>query len=70
MKTNPDKIPDSTIEMKKILVVFFVLINVLSQVRAQYSTINAHSHNDYANEIPFWLAYNNHYDRLKQISGQ
>ena len=65
MKTNPDKIPDSTIEMKKILVVFFVLINVLSQVRAQYSTINAHSHNDYANEIPFWLAYNNHYGSVE-----
>ncbi len=42
-----------------------LLILILQSIRlltadAQYTTLNAHSHNDYANEIPFFLAYNNH----------
>lgn len=33
------------------LIVFF-------QGYSQYTTLNAHSHNDYQNKIPFWSAYN------------
>lgn len=55
-------------KMKKI---FFVII-ILSvqywanaQETVRYTTLNAHSHNDYANEIPFWLAYNNHFGSIE-----
>jgi alkaline phosphatase len=53
------------ISMKKILVILFVLISVLPSLRSQYSTLNAHSHNDYENEIPFRLAYNNHFGSVE-----
>jgi alkaline phosphatase len=32
---------------------------------AQYSTLNAHSHNDYENVIPFWIAYYNHFGSIE-----
>lgn len=51
--------------MKKITIALLLLIGVLASVNAQYSTLNAHSHNDYANEIPFWLAYNNHFGSIE-----
>lgn len=51
--------------MKKITITLLLLINVFASVKAQYSTLNAHSHNDYANEIPFWLAYNNHFGSIE-----
>jgi len=51
--------------MKKILVILFVLISVLPSLSSQYSTLNAHSHNDYENEIPFRLAYNNHFGSIE-----
>lgn len=51
--------------MKKILITVFVLISALSSLRSQYSTLNAHSHNDYENEIPFRLAYNNHFGSIE-----
>ena len=53
------------INMKKILVILFVLISVLPSLSSQYSTLNAHSHNDYENEIPFRLAYNNHFGSIE-----
>jgi alkaline phosphatase len=51
--------------MKKILITLFVLISVLPSLESQYSTLNAHSHNDYENEIPFRLAYNNHFGSIE-----
>ena len=51
--------------MKKILIILFVLISAFSSLRSQYSTFNAHSHNDYENEIPFRLAYNNHFGSIE-----
>src|SRR5450759_615929 len=52
--------------MKKIfLVTIVLLISTPFSVKAQYSTLNAHSHNDYANDIPFWLAYNNHFGSIE-----
>jgi alkaline phosphatase len=55
-------------KMKKIyLVVIIILFQycLYAQKAAQYSTLNAHSHNDYVNEIPFWLAYNNHFGSIE-----
>ena len=42
--------------MKNILslLLFFLCI----QLNAQYTVQNAHSHNDFANRVPFWTAYN------------
>lgn len=51
--------------MKKILFILFVLISVSPSVKSQYSTLNAHSHNDYENKTPFWLAYNNHFGSME-----
>jgi alkaline phosphatase len=57
--------------MKKIpfltIVLFFHLcITAQSQqLSSQYSTLNAHSHNDYANVTPFRLAYNNHFGSIE-----
>jgi alkaline phosphatase len=57
--------------MKKIrlltLALFFqICLSAQSQqIPAQYSTLNAHSHNDYANVTPFWLAYNNHFGSIE-----
>ena len=51
--------------MKKILFILFVLISVSPSVKSQYSTLNAHSHNDYENKTPFWLAYNSHFGSIE-----
>lgn len=51
--------------MKKILITILLLISTLYSVKAQYSTLNAHSHNDYSNDIPFWLAYCNHFGSIE-----
>jgi len=51
--------------MKKILIILFVLVSISPAARSQYSTLNAHSHNDYENEIPFRLAYNNHFGSIE-----
>ena len=53
------------INMKKILITLLVLISVLPSLRSQYSTLNAHSHNDYENKTPFRLAYNNHFGSIE-----
>lgn len=50
--------------MKKILLSIFIL-NVFVLSSAQYTTLNAHSHNDYENNPPFWLAYNNHFGSVE-----
>jgi alkaline phosphatase len=51
--------------MKKVLVTILLLISTLFSVKAQYSTLNAHSHNDYSNDIPFWLVYCNHFGSIE-----
>jgi len=51
--------------MKKILIAVLVLISPCLSLSAQYTTLNAHSHNDYENETPFWLAYNNHFGSIE-----
>lgn len=35
------------------------------QIQAQYSTLNAHSHNDYQQKSPLYLAYNNHFGSIE-----
>jgi alkaline phosphatase len=51
--------------MKKILISLLLLISLLFKSNAQYTTLNAHSHNDYENNPPFWLAYNNHFGSIE-----
>jgi alkaline phosphatase len=51
--------------MKKFIIVLILVSSSLSVTNAQYSTLNAHSHNDYVNEVPFWLAYNNHFGSIE-----
>lgn len=51
--------------MKSTLVILLFLGSVIFSVSAQYTTLNAHSHNDYENEIPFRLAYDNHFGSIE-----
>jgi len=51
--------------MKKSLLTILLLLIVLYQVPAQYTTLNAHSHNDYENDVPFRLAYDNHFGSIE-----
>lgn len=51
--------------MRKILISFFFLLISLTVVYPQYSTLNAHSHNDYENNPPFMLAYDNHFGSIE-----
>ena len=51
--------------MKRILLIELFLFSVILTLSAQYTTLNAHSHNDYANEIPFWLAFRNHFGSIE-----
>jgi alkaline phosphatase len=51
--------------MKRIIIILFLIISIYITVTAQYTTLNAHSHNDYENEVPFWLAYNNHFGSIE-----
>lgn len=51
--------------MKKILLAMMMLICALLSLKAQYTTLNAHSHNDYSKDIPFWLAYYNHFGSIE-----
>lgn len=50
---------------KDLLLIFILQLIRLLPADAQYTTLNAHSHNDYANEIPFFLAYNNHFGSIE-----
>ena len=51
--------------MIKILIPIIFLSVSLTTVYSQYSTLNAHSHNDYENNPPFMLAYNNHFGSIE-----
>jgi len=51
--------------MRKIPITIILLISSILSVKAQYSTFNAHSHNDYINKVPFRLAYDNHFGSIE-----
>jgi len=51
--------------VKKHIILFVCGIFALLSVHAQYTTLNAHSHNDYLNDIPFWSAYYNHFGSIE-----
>jgi len=51
--------------MKKILFTTILFCSLLFSVKAQYSTLNAHSHNDYEQSTPFFLAYNSHFGSIE-----
>ena len=51
--------------MKEFLLTLLILISLPYQAYPQYSTLNGHSHNDYENTLPFWLAYNNHFGSIE-----
>lgn len=48
--------------MKNYLFIFFLFLCI--RINAQYTAQNAHSHNDYANKVPFWTAYNAHFGSI------
>lgn len=50
--------------MKKLLFVILLFISLIP-VKAQYTTLNAHSHNDYEQKSPFYLAYNAHFGSIE-----
>jgi alkaline phosphatase len=52
---------------KTILAIITALLYLClsAQGPGDYSTLNAHSHNDYAGSSPFWLAYNNHFGSIE-----
>ena len=49
--------------MKNLFFILFLFLCV--RVSAQYTVQNAHSHNDYANSVPFWTAYNAHFGSIE-----
>lgn len=49
--------------MKKLFLSVLMLV-VVFRITAQ-QPLKAHSHNDYANVIPFWLAYYNHFSSIE-----
>lgn len=49
--------------MKKLLLPV-ILLTLAFQLSAQ-QPLKAHSHNDYSNVIPFWLAYYNHFSSIE-----
>lgn len=49
--------------MKNIFLLF--LVASCFQANAQYTALNAHSHNDYAQRVPFWTAYNAHFGSIE-----
>lgn len=51
--------------MKRILFVFILLQEIIVPANSQYTTLNAHSHNDYENVVPFRLAYDNHFGSIE-----
>ncbi len=51
--------------MKKILTLNVLFLYVSISAFAQYSMRNAHSHNDYEQKTPFYLAYNNQFGSIE-----
>ncbi len=51
--------------MKAILLSVAFLLGLYSFSMAQYTTLNAHSHNDYEQKNPFFLAWQNHFGSIE-----
>jgi alkaline phosphatase len=50
--------------MKKLLFALF-FFGFITSAQAQYSALNVHSHNDYMQKTPFFLAYNAHFGSIE-----
>jgi alkaline phosphatase len=51
--------------MRKKLLTTLFLIQVLTVSYGQYNSLNVHSHNDYEQKSPFFLAYNAHFGSIE-----
>lgn len=51
--------------MKKLLSALLLLLWISQSGVAQYTSLNAHSHNDYEQKTPFFLAYNAHFGSIE-----
>lgn len=51
--------------MKKLLMALILLLSISLSGMAQYTSLNAHSHNDYEQKTPFFLAYNAHFGSIE-----
>ena len=51
--------------MKKLSCLFILILGVSISALAQYTTLNAHSHNDYEQKTPFFLAYDAHFGSIE-----
>lgn len=51
--------------MKQYFILFLFLLSLSFRANSQYTTLNAHSHNDYENNPPFMLAYDNHFGSIE-----
>ena len=51
--------PAKKIRRKNLILVVFLSVSLLTRAQINgYTVANAHSHNDYEQQVPFWLAYN------------
>ena len=51
--------------MRKLLSSTLLILGLCIAAQAQYTTLNAHSHNDYSQKTPFFLAYNAHFGSIE-----
>ena len=51
--------------MRKFLFAGLLIFTLINSSKAQYTTLNAHSHNDYGQKTPFYLAYNAHFGSIE-----
>jgi len=51
--------------MKKSFFLILLLLCLYSSTKAQYSTLNVHSHNDYQQKNPFYEAYSHHFGSIE-----
>jgi len=51
--------------MKNLLFAIFFVLSLSITANAQYSALNAHSHNDYEQKRPFYMAYNAHFGSIE-----
>ena len=51
--------------MKDFFLVILLSLSLLTPSKAQFTSLNAHSHNDYLQKIPFFLAYNHHFGSIE-----
>ncbi|HZK97909.1 MAG TPA: phosphatidylinositol-specific phospholipase C/glycerophosphodiester phosphodiesterase family protein [Prolixibacteraceae bacterium] len=51
--------------MKRLFSMMLLLLIFSISSQAQYTTLNAHSHNDYEQQTPFMLAYNAHFGSIE-----